>query len=97
LPLVRPVPEIAGCVLPTPGRPSSTTQSVSGTGLDLRLRRLPNFSPAITDTFRGPFRALVLVKMITPGTCYPATKQCEATPGLVRAEGWPLAESGEAM
>jgi hypothetical protein len=57
---------------------SGATQSVSGTGLDLRLRRLPNFSPAITDTFRGPFRALVLVKMITPGTCSPAMPRMPA-------------------
>jgi hypothetical protein len=50
-----------------------------GTGLDLRLRRLPNFSPAITDTFRGPFRALVVVvKMITPGTCSPAMPRMPA-------------------
>jgi hypothetical protein len=56
-----------------------------GTGLDLRLRRLPNFSPAITDTARGPFRALVLVEMITPGNC------CPATPRMLAAETPPPA------
>jgi hypothetical protein len=41
-------------------------------GLDLRLRRLPHFSPALSVTVRRPFRALVRVEMITPRICSPA-------------------------
>jgi hypothetical protein len=49
-----------------------------GTGLDLRLRRLPNFSAASPATVGRLFRALVKVKMSTPGTCSPATPRMPA-------------------
>jgi hypothetical protein len=57
---------------------SGPAQIVSGTGLDRRLRRLPNFSPASTDTVGRSFRALVQVAMITSGTCCPAIPRTQA-------------------
>ena len=57
---------------------SGPAQNDSGRALDLRLQRLPDFSPASTDTLGRLFRALVLVEMITPGTCSPAMPRMPA-------------------
>jgi len=62
----------------TGSRPIGTGAERLGTGLDLPLRRLPNLSPASPATVGRMFRALVKVKMSTPGACSPAMPRMPA-------------------